>query len=76
MVVENMVVESEAVSVPVLDVQYFAAEGKSPAHEIEDVVTVSSSPRRLSQVRVSDLISAELSASQLVSFLHHPFLFC
>ena len=64
-----MVVESEGVSVPVLDVQYFA-------HEIEDVVTVSSSPRRLSQVRVSDLISAELSASQLVSFLHHPFLFC
>ncbi|XP_011003164.1 PREDICTED: probable protein phosphatase 2C 49 [Populus euphratica] len=57
--------ESGVVSVPVLDVQYFAAEGRSPAHEIEDVVTVSSSPRRLSQVRVSDLISAELSASQL-----------
>ncbi|KAH8517169.1 hypothetical protein H0E87_005206 [Populus deltoides] len=60
-----MIVESEVVSVPVLDVQYFAAEEKSPAHEIEDVVTVSSSPRRLNQVRVSDLISAELSADQL-----------
>ncbi|KAJ6729324.1 PROTEIN PHOSPHATASE 2C 49-RELATED [Salix viminalis] len=61
-----MVVEAEVVSVPVLDVQYFAAKGNSPSHEIEGVVVaVSSSPRRLSQVRVSDSISAELSASQL-----------
>ena len=72
-----MVVEAEVVSVPVLDVQYFAAKGNSPAHEIEGVaVTVSSSPRRLSHVRVSDSTSTELSASQLVSLLHHPFLFC
>ncbi|KAF9688203.1 hypothetical protein SADUNF_Sadunf02G0172700 [Salix dunnii] len=61
-----MVVEAEVVSVPVLDVQYFAAKGNSPAHEIEGAaVTVSSSPRRLSHVRVSDSTSAELSASQL-----------
>lgn len=58
-----MVVEAEVVSVPVLDVQYFAAKGNSPTaaavHEIEDIVTVSPSPRRLSQVRISDSVSAD-----------------
>lgn len=63
-----MVVEAEVVSVPVLDVQYFA-KGNS-VHELDDVVvTVSSSPRRLSQVRVPDSVSVELSTSQLVGFL-------
>jgi protein phosphatase 2C family protein 2/3 len=70
-----MVVEAEVVSVPVLDAQYFAAKGNSPTaaavHEIEDVVTVSPSPRRLSQVRISDSVPAD----QLVSFLHDRPLF-
>ncbi|KAJ6723292.1 PROTEIN PHOSPHATASE 2C [Salix koriyanagi] len=57
-----MVVE-EVVSVPVLDVQYFAAKGNSPAvaavHEIEDAVTVSPSPGRLIQARLSDSVSSD-----------------
>uniref|UniRef100_A0A6N2MWI0 protein-serine/threonine phosphatase n=1 Tax=Salix viminalis TaxID=40686 RepID=A0A6N2MWI0_SALVM len=57
-----MVVE-EVVSVPVLDAQYFAATGNSPAvaavHEIEDAVTVSPSPGRLIQARLSDSVSSD-----------------
>ena len=70
-----MGVEAEVVSVPVLDVQYFAAKGNSSTvaavHEIEDVVTVSPSPGRFIQARLSDSVPSD----HLVSFLHRRPLF-
>ncbi|KDP28312.1 hypothetical protein JCGZ_14083 [Jatropha curcas] len=65
-----MVAEAEVVcqrSVHV-DVQFFANE--SSVHEIEDVVTVS--PKRLNQVRVSELVPADLSTSQVVDVSLEP----